>query len=152
MYVCGMWYVACMQVPIPGAGCARPRLLKLAGGPLILSGGRLCVEDTDDISIWVNEDGMAGAVKGGPGIWTKHSVSYWHNTMWEGSTTGSSNGASYSLLFDAQINNSNAFATLAYTSLISAGPRAFVIIYQKFYSPLYWPPWPQATFQMRVQL
>lgn len=39
-------------VPIPGAGCARPRLLKLEGGPLILSGGRLCVEETDDISIW----------------------------------------------------------------------------------------------------
>ena len=39
-------------VPIPGAGCARPRLLKLAGdGPLVLSGGRLCVEHTDDIGI-----------------------------------------------------------------------------------------------------
>jgi hypothetical protein len=38
-------------VPIPGAGCARPRLLKLTGGPLVLSGGRLCVEHTDDISI-----------------------------------------------------------------------------------------------------
>merc|ERR1711998_129612 len=31
-------------VPIKGAGCARPRLLKLSGGPLVLSGGRLCVE------------------------------------------------------------------------------------------------------------
>eukprot|EP01052_Picozoa_sp_SAG31_P041686 SAG31_NODE_6389_length_2035_cov_1.978306_1_plen_233_part_10 len=45
-------------VPIKGAGCARPRLLKLRGGPLVLSGGRLCVEDTDDISIWLNHDGM----------------------------------------------------------------------------------------------
>jgi hypothetical protein len=139
-------------VPIPGAGCARPRLLKLTGGPLILSGGRLCVESTDDISIWVNADGMAGAATGGPGLWTKYSVSYWHNRMWAGPTSGSANGSSYSYLFDAQINNSNAFATLAYTSLIPAGSREFVLIYQKFYSPHFWPPFPQATFQMKVSV
>ena len=140
-------------VPIPGAGCARPRLLKLAGGPLILSGGRLCVEKTDDISIWVNKDGMAGAATGGPGKWTKHSVSYWHNAKWAGPTMGhSEENTSWSYLFDSQINNSNAFATLAYTSLIPAGDREFVVIYQKFFSPHYWPPWPQATFQMRVRV
>jgi hypothetical protein len=40
--------------PISGTGCARPRLLKLAGpmGPLLLSGGRLCVEGTKDLSLW----------------------------------------------------------------------------------------------------
>ncbi len=38
--------------PINGTGCARPRLLKLAEGPLLLSGGRLCVEDTKDLSLW----------------------------------------------------------------------------------------------------
>ena len=32
--------------------------------------------------------------------------------MWTGPTTGSSNGGTYSYLFDAQINNSNAFATV----------------------------------------
>ena len=161
-------------VPIPGAGCVRPKLLKLAGGPLILSGGRLCVEKTDDISIWVNDDGMAGAATGGPGKWTKHSVSYWHNAKWAGPTMGhSEENTSWSYLFDSQINNSNAFATLAYTSLIPAGERRacryarmqlsnlyhvhagdreFVLIYQKFFSPHYWPPWPQATFQMRVRV
>ena len=141
-------------VPIAGAGCARPKLLKLAGGPLVLSGGRLCIENTDDISIWVNEDGMAGAATGGPGSWQKHSVSFWHNAMWAGPTIGKDPNSSftYNLLFDAEVNNSNAFGTLGYTSLIPAGPREFVIIYQKFYSPHFWPPWPQATFQMRVSL
>ena len=45
-----------------GTGCARPRLLKLSGGatPLLLSGGRLCVENTKDLSLWVNADGLAG--------------------------------------------------------------------------------------------
>ena len=107
---------------------------------------------TDDISIWINEDGMAGAATNGPGTWVKHSVSYWHNAKWEGPTTGSSNGGTYNLLFDAQINNSNAFATLAYTSLIPAGEREFVLIYRKFFSPHFWPPWPQATFMMRISV
>ena len=156
-------------VPIKGAGCARPRLLKLAAGPLLLSGGRLCVEDTDDISMWLNSDGLAGTTPGGelPGEWAKTSVSYWHNRLWTGPA---------SMRFDAQINNSNAFATLvrprasasflraepahcliaadcwqAYTSLIPSGPSSGVIIYQKFYSPMYWPPWPQATFMMRFR-
>ena len=156
-------------VPIKGAGCARPRLLKLAAGPLLLSGGRLCVEDTDDISMWLNSDGLAGTTPGGelPGEWAKTSVSYWHNRLWTGPA---------SMRFDAQINNSNAFATLvrpraslrpsrgpallahcrwcwqAYTSLIPSGPSSGVIIYQKFYSPMYWPPWPQATFMMRFHV
>eukprot|EP01052_Picozoa_sp_SAG31_P036740 SAG31_NODE_4630_length_3085_cov_2.376758_2_plen_203_part_00 len=39
--------------PIPGAGCARPRLLSLGiGKPLLLSGGRLCVENTTDL-VWL---------------------------------------------------------------------------------------------------
>lgn len=143
-------------VPMPGAGCVWPRLLKLDSGPLILSGARLCVEDTDDISIWVNVDGMAGATTGGPGAWTRYSVSYWHNARWVGPTTGGGKppaaAESYSYLFDAQINNSNAFATSGFTSLISAGPADFVLIYQKYFSPSSWPPFPQATFQMRVSV
>ena len=137
-------------MPIPGAGCVWPRLLKLKSGPLVLSGGRLCVEKTDDISIWVNADGMAGASSGGPGVWTKYSVSYWHNKMWAGPTRGGGNGSNYSYLFDKQINNSNVFATSGFTSLIPAGPQDFMIIYQKYFSPSYWPPFPQATFQMKV--
>ena len=40
--------------PIPGAGCVRPKLLVLPGGPLVMSGGRLCTSNTVDISMWVN--------------------------------------------------------------------------------------------------
>ena len=58
--------------------------------------------------------------------------------------------AGYSYLFDSQINNSNAFATSGFTSLVRAGPSAFVLIYQKYFSPSSWPPFPQATFMARV--
>eukprot|EP01047_Picozoa_sp_COSAG01_P051238 COSAG01_NODE_5262_length_4376_cov_8.338321_2_plen_136_part_00 len=116
----------------------------------ILSGARLCVEHTDDISIWVNADGMAGAVTGGPGTWTRHSVSYWHNKQWIGPVRGGCASCNYSYLFDAQINNSNAFATSGFTSLLRAGPSAFVLVYQKYFSPTFWPPFPQSTFLMRV--
>ena len=135
-------------------GCVWPRLLKLESGPLILSGARLCVEHTDDISIWVNADGMAGAGTGGPGEWRRYSVSYWHNTRWDGPTTstGVTHGARYSYLFDAQINNSNAFATPGFTSLVRAGPSSFVLIYQKYFSPNFWPPFPLSTFQMTVNV
>jgi hypothetical protein len=141
-------------VAMPGAGCVWPRLLRLEAGPLILSGARLCVEHTDDVSIWVNADGMAGAANGGPGVWTRYSVSYRHNAMWIGPTGGGggTHGASYSYLFDAQINNSNAFATPGFTSLVRAGPSAFVLIYQKYFSPSSWPPFPLSTFQMKVSV
>jgi hypothetical protein len=85
---------------MPGAGCARPKLLSLGRrAPVLLSGGRLCVENTTDISLWVNADGMAGYGGGGGGgggdphalavragedaekvealAWVKHSLSYW---------------------------------------------------------------------------
>jgi hypothetical protein len=39
--------------PIEGAGCARPRLLRLEpAGPILLSGGRLCMEKTSDMFLW----------------------------------------------------------------------------------------------------
>ena len=58
--------------PMHDAGCVRPKLLSLGpSAPVLLSGGRLCVENTTDIDVWVSEDGMAK-----PAAWTKHSVSY----------------------------------------------------------------------------
>ena len=75
--------------PIHGAGCARPRLLSLGkagkAAPLLLSGGRLCTENTTDLSLWVNADGHGGyGAGGGGGAWVKHSLSYWHNKLWRG--------------------------------------------------------------------
>ena len=54
--------------PIHGAGCARPRLLRLEpSGPLLMSGGRLCVENTTGIFLWVNSNAMAALAGGGDG-------------------------------------------------------------------------------------
>ena len=69
--------------PMHGAGCVRPKLLSLGpSAPVLLSGGRLCVENTTDVDVWVSEDGMAK-----PAAWTKHSVSYWHNLLWQGNAS-----------------------------------------------------------------
>lgn len=43
------------MTPIAGTGCARPRLLSLgAGKPMLLSGGRMCVENTSGLFVWLN--------------------------------------------------------------------------------------------------
>lgn len=53
---------------IHGAGCARPRLIRIEpSGPLLMSGGRLCVENTTGIFLWVNQNAMAALDGGGDG-------------------------------------------------------------------------------------
>ena len=97
---------------MPGAGCVRPKLLSLGKGkPLLLSGGRLCVENTTDLSVWINFDGMAGygaaattANLSNP--WVKHSLSYEHNRLWAGR-----GNASADLFHPAWINNVTSQAT-----------------------------------------
>jgi len=39
--------------PMQGLGCVRPKLLLLDDGALLLAGGRMCVEQTKDILLWV---------------------------------------------------------------------------------------------------
>ena len=118
--------------PIAGAGCARPRLLSLGPGkPLLLSGGRLCVENTTDLSLWVNEDGMGGYGQSGSNgpAFVKHSLSFWHNHLWNGGNR------SANLFRPSWINNSADWETLAYTSIMPAGPDSAYIVYQKYSAP-----------------
>ena len=110
--------------PINGTGCARPRLLKLSEGPLLLSGGRLCVEKTKDLSLWVNDDGLAGAHGGDPRTqWVRYSLSYWHNLLWHGDPA---------LKFTTAVNDTTATESLFYTSIVSTGPRSFVVLYNRY--------------------
>ena len=142
--------------PINGTGCARPRLLATEMGPLLMSGGRLCVEDTADISLWLNADGMAGwssTADGadGSGIhgssdplqWVKHSISYHHNLLWKG-------GSEY--LFSAAVNATTT-ETLSYTSLVPSGPDTGFVFYNRFF-PVRGVPWPgrNVNFAMQYQL
>lgn len=104
-------------IPMEGTGCARPRLKRLPGdegsssGPLLLTGGRLCVENKTGIFLWVNNDGMAGylssagsglgsgsgsgaaaaasKIAGGMSMvpastWERHSITAQHNRLWKG--------------------------------------------------------------------
>ena len=42
--------------PMDGVGCVLPRLHRLSSGPLVLTGGRLCVEGITGLFLWVNAD------------------------------------------------------------------------------------------------
>jgi hypothetical protein len=121
--------------PMPGLGCVRPRLLLLDDGPLLLTGGRLCVENTKDVLLWISSDGSANN-------WTTFSLTYQHNLLWHGDQR---------FLFDNLVNDTGSWESLAYTSLVSQSENSAFVFYQKFFNPT-WPPWPSATFSMRVQI
>ena len=101
---------------IPGTGCARPRVKQLSGGALLLTGGRLCVENKTGIFLWVNPKGDADE-------WTRHSITAAHNQLWQGDT---------GYLFTEMVNDSSVFETLSYTSILPTGPSSAVITYNKF--------------------
>eukprot|EP01052_Picozoa_sp_SAG31_P000843 SAG31_NODE_26_length_32985_cov_39.054096_8_plen_923_part_00 len=107
-------------VPVMGAGCVRPRLLFLMPkGPLLMSGGRNCVDETVDISLWINNDGMGRE-------WQEVSVSGAHNTLLP--------EALHDYRFSPMVNNSqgNIFAeTNSYTNLLSLGEGKAVLLYMR---------------------
>jgi hypothetical protein len=134
--------------PVPETGCVRPRLLQLSSprvtAPLLLAGGRLCTENTSGLFVWSNADGMSGfgqPLSGGDAVWTRHSVSYWHNRLapevWRSNLT---------LMFSPSVNDSSAFETQAYMSLVHAGPGRAALFYQKFRNPHGPTVWPSDTF------
>ena len=94
---------------VEGMGCARPRLRMFEGlGILVASGGRMRNDDTSDILMWINSDGMA--IK-----WDKMiSISYIHNEMLAG------DGSMSKYLFDKNVNSTtySPRETNSYTSLI----------------------------------
>jgi hypothetical protein len=67
--------------PMPGTGCARPRLLQLGRGyaPLLMSGGRMKNNGSDDNLLWVDWTGAkfpAAAPQ-----WETYALSYYHNKL-----------------------------------------------------------------------
>lgn len=119
--------------PINGTGCARPRLRRLTAGPLLMTGGRLCVENTTGLFLWLNQDGAYNASANPRDSWSRHSISYQHNRLWEGperfkfSEAVNSTVASDRPLFDME--------SQAYTSILPTGPRSAAIFYNQFAHP-----------------
>lgn len=92
--------------PINGVGCVRPRLHRLASGPLFMTGGRLCPglvpnasfaghgclpqSDTGTqggIFVWASMDGMADAPTGTTEHgteWATYCLGSIHNQLWKG--------------------------------------------------------------------
>jgi hypothetical protein len=111
--------------PIPGTGCARPRLLSLGvGRPVLMSGGRRCVANETGLYLWINPSGMPNAA------WERHSLSYAHNVGWSKAHPDDS-----SYLFDERINATNEFESQAYTSLMQIGANEAYVVYNKYYAP-----------------
>ena len=107
--------------PIPGTGCARPRLLSLgADRPMLMSGGRMCWANETGLFVWLNPSGLPNAA------WQRFSLSYQHNQHWAGAP---------GYLFDDRINETTFFETQAYTSLMQVGDMEAVVVYNKFYEP-----------------
>eukprot|EP01050_Picozoa_sp_SAG11_P005808 SAG11_NODE_424_length_9590_cov_3.114635_2_plen_690_part_00 len=131
------------EAPLPGLGCARPKLLSLPqtatvaagaasshGGLTVLGGGRLRISGTNDILLWSSSAG--GIV----GSWTEHSISYHHNAL------AAAAGVSK---FTAEVNStSEPRETSSYLSLLRAGVQGeFVVVYEKRGPP-------DLVFAMRV--
>ena len=96
-------------------GCARPRL-RLFGSVLLASGGRMRNDNTSDILLWVNGDGMARQATD----WTMISLSYVHNQLMMSDPA---------YLFDAHVNSTtySPRETNSYTSLVNGqGMQGFV--------------------------
>lgn len=111
--------------PIPGTGCARPRLLSLGvGRPVLMSGGRRCVANETGLYLWVNPSGMPY------GAWERYSLSYAHNVGWS-----KAHPRDTSYLFDERINASNKFESQAYTSLMQIGDSEAYVVYNKYWGP-----------------
>jgi hypothetical protein len=106
--------------PVYKMGCVRPRLLKLAAaadpGPLLLIGGRTCIDKVSGIFLWLNRDGMAK-------VWERTSLSYWHNRLWAG-------GKEYR--FSEMVNSTSAWESQAYMSLLHTGDNEAVVTYNKY--------------------
>ena len=94
-------------------GCARPRLLGLSGGGVVLSGGRLNHTNHENY-LWVNTEGDGRD-------WEAVSISYVHNKL-EPNTT---------LHFGASVNNSNARISTSYTSIVATGPSSGYVVYSR---------------------
>eukprot|EP01052_Picozoa_sp_SAG31_P012137 SAG31_NODE_702_length_12723_cov_4.100206_5_plen_868_part_00 len=115
-------------------GCVWPRLLTFGTtdkpGPVVLSGGRICVENQSGLFLWANE-GMARAPgtaneKSNESVWKRISVSNVHNQLWTGDSA---------YRFDEGINASDLFETMTYTALIQLTPTSALLTYNRFYHP-----------------
>jgi hypothetical protein len=109
-------------------GCARPRLLGLTGGGVVMSGGRLNKTNHENY-LWVDSKGDGVA-------WEAISVSYIHNMKEPNST----------LHFGASVNNSGARVSTSYTSIVATGPRSGYVVYSRLL------PSPSVAFALHFNL
>lgn len=94
-----------------GVGSARPRLLRLSDGQLVLTGGRPSPTNRDT-TLWTNEAGDGQE-------WLPYSLSYWHNLL----------EPDDDLHFTPSINTSSVRQSTSYTSLIKTGDASGFVIY-----------------------
>lgn len=110
-----------------GVGCARPRILTMDGGAIIIGGGRPTGSSSDPM-LWLNPTGDF------EGVFTPYSISYYHNKLMPLSPA-SSNSTPYSIrlwAFDGGLNHSQfPKESTSYCSLLkTSGTSAFFMYSQ----------------------
>lgn len=107
-------------------GSARPKLHALAGGGLLLGGGRTG-NFNHDVYIWLN-DGVNLT------YWEPYAISYWHNLLCNKSRDFNvSNPYGPMIPFDAKVNSSSwPGESSAYNSLLFKNATHFVITYSQW--------------------
>ena len=141
-------YTWSQPTPIEGVGCVRPRMVRLAAGPLLMTGGRLCPDVVPNASfaghgclpqggngqggifVWLNSDGMADAPPGTAKRgreWHTYCLGAIHNQGTHNS------GQSLKNLF-TNCSKAGLCRSQTYNSLVPLGAASAAVFYQNGYA------------------
>lgn len=107
---------------LPGIGCCRPRLMQLAAGPLLLTGGRCTPIGPAENHLWINHAGDLAR-------WERVSLSARHNGLAPVGMPRYSAGVNCTAANGTRLARCSAADTLGYTSLLPTGNRSGLVVY-----------------------
>jgi len=105
-----------------GIGCCRPRVLQLAAGPVLLTGGRCTPIGPAENHMWVNQ-------KGDLVDWEKISLSSHHNALAPADMPKYSVDVNCTAKNGTRMEKCSDRETLGYTSLLPTGNSSGVVVY-----------------------
>lgn len=107
---------------LEGIGCCRPRLLQLASGALILTGGRCTPIGPAENHLWIDHAGDLAH-------WQRISLSAQHNLLAPPAMPRYSAAVNCTSRNGTRLARCSANETLGYTSLLATGNQTGVVVY-----------------------
>ena len=107
---------------LEGIGCCRPRLLQLASGALILTGGRCTPIGPAENHLWIDYAGDLAH-------WQRISLSAQHNLLAPPAMPRYSAAVNCTSSNGTRLARCSANETLGYTSLLATGNKTGVVVY-----------------------